>query len=98
MIYNMVIGALMAFLISMVFIAMIDSVGLRFLIYMMIYVLVELIIIAFSYKMTSSAMIDLTLNQSVEFLRVGYVTISLKIQSETFNISLLYYEEKINNI
>ena len=71
MIYNMVIGALMAFLISMVFIAMIDSVGLRFLIYMMIYVLVELIIIAFSYKMTSSAMIDLTLNQSVEFFESG---------------------------
>lgn len=71
MIYNMVIGALMAFLISMVFIAMVDSVGLRFLIYMMIYVLVELVIIAFSYKMTSSAMIDLSLNQSVEFIESG---------------------------
>ena len=50
---------------------MVDSVGLRFLIYMIIYVLVELVIIAFSYKMTSSAMIDLSLNQSVEFIESG---------------------------
>ena len=70
-VYGMIVGALMSLLISMWFISDDYPIWMKVLIYFIVFIIMQLFIIAFSYKSTSSAMLDQTLNQSIEFLDDG---------------------------